>query len=146
MALVIELTVVRNENHDLGHAGKSRTEETVQLVIALYGIEPQFDAEPRHTHALRCRMKKSVAYGDGVANVAHDVVDPFLGDDFFVADLLAAILSSGLLLQVSSAVSYLLYGGFTGEEMLKLRLAVLVTFFDTVISHRGAELLQCIVV
>ena len=43
-------------------------------------------------------MKKSVAYGDGVANVAHDVVDPFLGDDFLVADLVAAVLSSSLLL------------------------------------------------
>ena len=30
--------------------------------------------------------------------------------------------------------------------MLELRLAVLVTFFDTVVSHRGAELLQCIVI
>ena len=43
-------------------------------------------------------MKKIVANGDGVANVAQDVVDPFLRDDFFVADLLAAVLSAGLLL------------------------------------------------
>ena len=97
-ALVIQLTVVGNEDHDLGHAGQSGPEETVELVIALYGIESQFDAEPSHTYALRCRVKKSVAYGDGVANVAHDVVDPFLGDDFLVADLVAAVLSSSLLL------------------------------------------------
>jgi hypothetical protein len=39
-----------------------------------------------------------VAHGDGVSNVAHDVVDPFLRDDFLVANLLAAVLSIGLLL------------------------------------------------
>ena len=43
-------------------------------------------------------MKESVTYDDGIANVAHDVVDPFLSDGFLVADLLAAVLSSSLLL------------------------------------------------
>ena len=43
-------------------------------------------------------MKESVTYDDGIANVAHDVVDPFLLDGFLVADLLAAVLSSSLLL------------------------------------------------
>ena len=68
------------------------------MVIALYGVQSQFDAEPYHTHAFGCSMKKDVADFDGIANVAHDVVDPFLRDDFLVADLLAAILSAGLLL------------------------------------------------
>lgn len=67
-------------------------------MIALYGIESQFDARSYHAHALWRRMKESVTYGDGIANVAHDVVDPFLSDGFLVADLLAAVLSSSLLL------------------------------------------------
>jgi hypothetical protein len=76
----------------------------------------------------------------------NDVVDPFLGDDLFVSELLAAILPASLLLQVSSTVTYLLHGRFTLEKLLKLRFAVFVTFFDASLTHCSAEYLQCVIV
>lgn len=111
-------------------------------MVALYGIKSKLDAEPYHAHGLGRSMKKIVANGDGVANVAHDVVDPFLRDDLLIANILAAVLPASLLLYVSSTVSYLLHSGFTGEEVLKLGFAILVAFFNAVFTHRGAELLQ----